>query len=203
MKFEEIVFLFKCAYANRDRIRMDLDEAALLWSLVRGIRDAKDELNPVILEIGRFTGGSTILLAAAAGEHGIVVSLDIDPRDDSNVHKIIGTMSDMALTELFTGDSREMTLPSDYQIDYDLVFIDGDHTYEGVKADFERWAPKARKGGFVAFHDMVETRPDIARGFTTCCPGVNQLYREIREKERWLSEYAKAGTLAVFEVIEE
>lgn len=36
---------------------------------------------------------------------------------------------------------------------YDLLFIDADHTYEGVKADHERYAPLVASGGIVAFHD--------------------------------------------------
>ena len=35
----------------------------------------------------------------------------------------------------------------------DLVHIDGDHSYEGCKADINRWTPWVRKGGIVAFHD--------------------------------------------------
>lgn len=35
----------------------------------------------------------------------------------------------------------------------DFVFIDADHTYEGVKRDIEAWAPKVRPGGIVSGHD--------------------------------------------------
>lgn len=37
----------------------------------------------------------------------------------------------------------------------DFLFIDGDHTYEGVKKDFEMYSPLVRKGGLIAFHDIV------------------------------------------------
>jgi cephalosporin hydroxylase len=36
---------------------------------------------------------------------------------------------------------------------FDLVFLDAMHTYEDVKADIERWRPKVRAGGVMAFHD--------------------------------------------------
>ena len=36
----------------------------------------------------------------------------------------------------------------------DLLFIDGDHTYEGVKKDFEMYSPLVRVGGLIAFHDI-------------------------------------------------
>lgn len=39
----------------------------------------------------------------------------------------------------------------------DLVFIDGDHSYKGVRADIDAWLPKVRKGGFIAGHDYDNT----------------------------------------------
>jgi len=32
---------------------------------------------------------------------------------------------------------------------FDLVFIDGDHSYDGCKRDLIAWLPKVRKGGFL------------------------------------------------------
>ncbi len=37
----------------------------------------------------------------------------------------------------------------------DFLFIDGDHTYEGVKRDFEMYSPLVRSGGMIAFHDIA------------------------------------------------
>lgn len=37
----------------------------------------------------------------------------------------------------------------------DFLFIDGDHTYEGVKKDFAMYSPLVREGGIIAFHDIV------------------------------------------------
>jgi predicted O-methyltransferase YrrM len=38
----------------------------------------------------------------------------------------------------------------------DYLFIDGDHTYDGVKQDFEMYSPMVRPGGIIVFHDIVE-----------------------------------------------
>lgn len=37
----------------------------------------------------------------------------------------------------------------------DFIFIDGDHTYQGVKEDFEMYRRLINEGGIIAFHDIV------------------------------------------------
>ncbi len=39
----------------------------------------------------------------------------------------------------------------------DFLFIDGDHTYEGVKSDFEMYKGLVKKGGLIGFHDIANT----------------------------------------------
>jgi predicted O-methyltransferase YrrM len=57
------------------------------------------------------------------------------------------------------------------------LFIDGDHTYEGVKQDFELYGPLVRKGGVIALHDITEhpaaSGCDVARFWNQ----VRQVYR--------------------------
>ncbi len=35
----------------------------------------------------------------------------------------------------------------------DLVFLDGDHSYEGCKRDIGAWLPKVKRGGWLGGHD--------------------------------------------------
>ena len=37
----------------------------------------------------------------------------------------------------------------------DVLLIDGDHTYEGAKQDFDDYAPLVREGGLVILHDTI------------------------------------------------
>jgi predicted O-methyltransferase YrrM len=43
----------------------------------------------------------------------------------------------------------------------DFLFIDGDHTYEGVKKDFESYSKLVKPGGIIAFHDIVKGNPSF------------------------------------------
>jgi SAM-dependent methyltransferase len=45
----------------------------------------------------------------------------------------------------------------------DLVFLDADHTYEGVKADLAAWYPKVKPGGLLAGHDLCGNYPGVWR----------------------------------------
>jgi predicted O-methyltransferase YrrM len=42
----------------------------------------------------------------------------------------------------------------------DMLFIDGDHTYEGVKMDWEMYSQLVRPGGLVVFHDVAGNYED-------------------------------------------
>jgi len=56
----------------------------------------------------------------------------------------------------------------------DFLFIDGDHTYDGVKRDFEVYSESVSKGGIIAFHDICPHPPQ------TGCE-VNKFWREIKD----------------------
>ncbi|MCS7180690.1 MAG: class I SAM-dependent methyltransferase, partial [bacterium] len=56
----------------------------------------------------------------------------------------------------------------------DVLFIDGDHSYESVKNDYFIYRKLVKKGGIIAFHDSFCTLEEI--GF-----GVNRFLKELQE----------------------
>jgi predicted O-methyltransferase YrrM len=63
----------------------------------------------------------------------------------------------------------------------DFVFIDGDHSYEGVKTDFEMFSRLVRRGGIIALHDIV-----INPAETGC--EVSKFWDEIKQPKYECSE---------------
>jgi predicted O-methyltransferase YrrM len=58
-----------------------------------------------------------------------------------------------------TGAGAARSLGSELAGVVDFVFIDGDHTYEGLRADWQGWSPLIAPGGCIALHDSRST-PD-------------------------------------------
>jgi predicted O-methyltransferase YrrM len=150
--FEDLAFLFSSTILAHGIVSMRFDEAAYLYRLVR-------ETAPrTAVEIGRFRGGSTFLIAAAL-ERGILHSYDVETRQglsgQSLDRQLVAALERYRLADrvqLHVADSRTAKRPE--QIDF--LFIDGDHSDQGARADFERWAPGLTVGGSLLFHDAVE-----------------------------------------------
>ena len=102
-----------------------------------------------IFEIGCYDGGSTYYLGNFA-KNMITVDNNNPCRFDPS------TIPTSESYQYIGGDSHDPKIISNItKFDWDFVFIDGDHSYEGVKADFYNVIPHLKKGTPVAFHDIA------------------------------------------------
>lgn len=100
------------------------------------------------LEIG-CDCGYTMMSVAASGLLRDVTGIDIDPNRARACQRNLRTVPGNFTVQIVSGTSVDIPQKS-----YDLVLIDADHTYEGVKRDFEQVMVKnLAPAYFVVFHD--------------------------------------------------
>jgi cephalosporin hydroxylase len=134
-----------------------------------------------VVEIGTDTGGTLFLWSRVAAPDALLVAVDSQP---------IGALGNYSAWSIVRrafarGHQRvELMIPRDShdprtveelrrRLDgrgVDFLFIDGDHSYEGVKQDFELYAPLVEPGGVIALHDVNESN----------WPGVIAFWNEIK-----------------------
>ena len=140
------------------------------------------------LEIGTNYGGTLLLLCNLSAPRAKIISVDLPsgrfgggyprrkiplfrkfPKSGQQLHLI------RADSHLPGTKERVLRILDGESLDY--LFLDGDHTYEGVRRDFEMYAPLVRSGGLIALHDISEHKED-----TDC--QVDKFWSEIKTQYR-------------------
>lgn len=141
-----------------------------------------------VLEIGTARGGTFFLLSRVASEDAQLITLDLPNGPfgaDSypwRTHLVRSLGRERQEIHVLRADSQRVET-FDRVKEFlcgktlDLLFIDGDHRYEGVKTDFASYAPLVRTGGLIALHDIVP-------GEEKYVGGVPDFWREVKEGRR-------------------
>jgi len=151
-------------------------------ALVARLRELKPR---TIVEIGTHKGGNSFLFCHAVTTATRVVGVDLCVQ---NADKLIHFARDGQRYFALHGDSqtevmkqRVRTCLGGEQVDF--LFIDGDHRYAGVKADFELYAPLVRSGGMIALHDIVSDHRTRYGRDTGCYAGeVHRYWAELKQR---------------------
>ena len=133
----------------------------------------------VILEIGSFKGKSTVGLASVALRYGLGPVVAVDPHSSPSVTDpgvgAAGTSWDdfqgslraagvASAVEAHRAYSRDLARGWNRPIRF--LWIDGDHTYRGAKADLDLFARFLVPGAIVALHDVLHMFEGPDRVFT-------------------------------------
>lgn len=143
-------------------------------------------LRPMIaVEIGTWLGGTAQIFAEYVGRLYCVDHWrgDGSIREDfpgafmtpwERFRSFVEVVDDKFLRTVFpcVGDSRLWC--TIWREPIDFLYIDGDHSYEGVKADILGWSPYVRHGGMILGHDYEEGDdvmfPGVKRAVDEVCP---------------------------------
>lgn len=151
-------------------------ELMQLVNLYRGLEPQR------VLEIGTEIGGTLWHWLQHAVPPALVVSVDdmasLNHEQKENLPGIWQAWCPAGVKlEVITANSRDPGIIAKVSVllpEVDFLFIDGDHTYDGVKADWMNYGPMVRPGGLVAFHDLIT--PEFGKHVK-----VPELWKEIRE----------------------
>lgn len=134
---------------------------------ILGLAQEIGKIKPkVVVEIGTANGGTLFMATRMATPDATIVSIDLPggkfgggypewkvpiyssfARKQQQIHLV---RADSHLPSTF---EQLKKILNGKQIDY--LFIDGDHTYEGVKTDFHLYKELVKPGGTIGFHDVV------------------------------------------------
>ncbi len=135
-----------------------------------------------IVEVGSFLGLSTCWLALgtkAAGrekvtavdhfhgsaEHqkGAKAECDVLVEQGTTFNQFVENLKSVEVADYVTSIKANSTeAAKDWNEPIRLLFLDGDHEYESVKADYEAWSDYVVPEGYVCFHD-VDTWPGVTK----------------------------------------
>jgi predicted O-methyltransferase YrrM len=118
-----------------------------------------------VVEIGVWHGVTTIRLRSVMACDGLLIAVDPFPvgRLGFSVqkriaHSHVGRIANGELQWLrCTGIEAAKRYSAKYRRLVDFIFIDGDHSYDGLRGDWEAWRPLLAPGAIVALHDSAPT----------------------------------------------
>jgi len=156
------------------------------WELMSLVGVVRRLAPRTVVEIGTHRGGTLCCWAAVAHPRAHLVSIDIpNPQEgmgatEEDYTRLRSLLAPGQTLTCLRSDSheegtREALLRDLDGSAVDFLWIDGDHSYAGVRRDYELYAPLVRPGGVIAFHDIV---PDPA------LPGnqVRPFWEEVRRR---------------------
>ncbi|HOQ42071.1 MAG TPA: rhamnan synthesis F family protein [Smithellaceae bacterium] len=162
----------------------------------------RDRVPKVFAELGTHSGNSYFSFCQSVLEGGIATKCYAVDTWQGDAHagqydEEIFTRVDAHNQKHYAGFSTLMRMLFDDAVacfadqSVDLLHVDGLHTYEAVRHDFETWLPKLAPGALVLFHDTQVRESDF---------GVWQLWNELQEQYPSSLEFTHSNGLGVLQL---
>jgi len=183
---ESINFVFTYSYGLKIRgLNLNIRPIQIVDE-IKHLMEVIEERNPkVICEIGTAAGGTLFLTTRVAQRDAKIISIDMPfgnygygyPPSKIPIYKSFAIENQnlffiRADSHFSSTISKVEAIIDGLKIDY--LFIDGDHSYDGVKTDFDMYSKLVKRGGIIAFHDIVP-------GLTSKVGGVSKFWGEIKQ----------------------
>ncbi len=152
------------AYFGNTEGSISLEEAFLLYELAENLEKG------CIVEVGSYRGRSTVALGRGSLDGNQVPVFAIDPHekftgilggqfgpeDRGAFYKAMLDSSCFYVVRLINLSSEKISPNWDKKIS--LLWIDGDHSYEGVRRDYFCWEKHLFPDAFVVFDDSLDPK---------------------------------------------
>jgi len=181
-KSELIDFVFSFRYRGEGLVPLQIKNE------IKPLIEILEKIQPItVLEIGTANGGTLFLLSKVSSPQATMISIDL-PQGPFGGHLYPSWRE--SIFQSFAKKEQQIHLLRENSHDdktlykikkilagrkFDFLFIDGDHSYEGVKKDFEMYRPLLAKDGVIAFHDITPGPKDKVGG-------VPEFWNEIKSK---------------------
>jgi predicted O-methyltransferase YrrM len=118
-----------------------------------------------LVEIGVWHGVTTKLIRSVMAEDGTLFAVDPFPRGRFYISfqqciahsEVEAVLRGYVKWIRFSGAEALQTAQTAGLHEVDFIFVDGDHSFNGLRQDWELWAPLIMGGGVVALHDSCPT----------------------------------------------
>lgn len=176
--------------------RYEIEEAAY-FLMAQQIKD--------FVEIGTDRGGTFLVWSKISDPSGLKISIDWArgpwSHPDCDVEKRNQKLKSLGENvHLIEGDSHKEHIR--YKLEdvlkgkkVDFLFIDGDHSYMGVKLDYYMYKDFVKPGGWIGFHDIKPTEFHHENG---CF--VDEFWDEIPQQKFWFMSQESYGGIGLIKV---
>jgi predicted O-methyltransferase YrrM len=188
---DSVNFAFSFKYLG-----VSIKPSQVIYEITR-LLELVERLKPkTVLEIGTAGGGTLFLFTRVADPKATIISIDLPggpfgggyPRWKIPLYKSFSKEGQkIYLIRRNSHDPQTLRevkgILGDEKVDF--LFIDGDHTYDGVKMDFEIYSPLVKRDGIIAFHDIVPGPPEAVGGVPRFWAEIKHKYRCVELVNDW------------------